>query len=65
MCTGVLVLGELGLVLHTHCVVAVGESGVETALRGVRLLTQEHPGSMSWVVGSYTQRLHCSGEMGL
>lgn len=33
LCTGVLVLGELGLVLHTHSVVAVGESGVETALR--------------------------------
>lgn len=65
MCTGVLVLGELGPVLHTHSVVAVGEIGVEMALRGVRLLTQEHPGTMSGVVGSYTQCLHCSGEMGL
>lgn len=33
MFRGVLVLGELGLVLHSHSAVAVGESGVETALR--------------------------------
>lgn len=58
MCTGVLVLGELGLVLHTHCVVAVGESGVETALRGVRLLTQSIlglcPGWWAAILNIYT-----------